>query len=86
MVQWYLPTTKGITMDTIPTPTDIASRLPKNRAEVGDTIVYRDPATALLTEMLVEGRFMATDRIHRVYVGWGNRLVSSRYVTEVRKS
>lgn len=67
-----------------PTPKDIAARLPKNRAKVGDTIVYRDPNTALITEMLVEGSFTATDGIHRVYVGWGNRLVSSRYVTEVR--
>lgn len=73
-------------MDTIPTPADIASRLPRNRAVVGDTIVYRDTTTLLIERMLVEGVLHERGGVHKIYEGSGNRLVHSRYVTEVVKA
>lgn len=75
-----------MTMTTIPTPKDIARRLPRNQGKRGDTIEYRDPFTTLVSEMLVEDVTGASDEINVVYLGAGNRAIHSRHVMAVRKS
>ncbi len=68
----------------VPTPQQIARRLPRNQAKRGDTIVYRDPTTTLINEMLVEDVTGASDRINVVYLGSAKRTIHSRHVLEVR--
>lgn len=65
-------------------PINAARNAPRNKGEVGGTIVYRESLTGLLSEMLIEGVTGASDGINVVYLGAGNRAIHSRYVTEVR--
>lgn len=72
-------------MSTVPTPQDIAGRLRKNQAEVGDIVVYRDSTTSLIERMLVEGVLHDRAGVMKIYEGSGNRLIHARYVVEVEK-